>query len=184
MNDPRAHLLGELQRFAALHPADEVVGRFIRFVEGHADALDRGLAVGHVTASAWVVDRAAEAAALIFHPKLDRWLQPGGHLEPGERTSEASLREAREETGLSQLRLIDASIFDLDVHLIPERAGEPAHWHWDVRHLVQGSARERPAPTEEVRTVAWTAWDEVRTKTRAESVLRLVRRVQGHPPRD
>lgn len=182
--DPRAQLLLELSRFRKRHPDDPVAGRFRSFVEAHPNALDRALDVGHVTASAWVVDRSARAAVLVFHPKLARWLQPGGHLEPGEATAEASLREAREETGLTQLRLVDGEIFDLDVHRIPARPGEPAHWHWDVRHLVEGSARERPAPTEEVRTATWTGWDEVRSKVGAESVLRLVRRIEARPARD
>ena len=182
--DPRAELLVELERFQTRHPDEPVAGRFRAFVEAHERALERALEVGHITASAWVVDRSARAAVLVFHPKLARWLQPGGHLEPGEATAEASLREAREETGLSELRLVDASIFDLDVHRIPARPGEPAHWHWDVRHLVEGSMREPPAPTEEVRTAEWMGWDEVHSKTDAESVLRLVRRMKVRPARD
>ncbi|MFA7248540.1 MAG: NUDIX domain-containing protein [Dehalococcoidia bacterium] len=38
--------------------------------------------------------------ALHWHPRLDRWLPPGGHVEPDEDPVEAVLREVREETGL------------------------------------------------------------------------------------
>jgi len=37
---------------------------------------------------------------LIFHKKLQKWLPPGGHLEPNEIPSEGAKREAFEETGL------------------------------------------------------------------------------------
>lgn len=75
---------------------------------------------GHITGSAWVVSADTQQVALIYHRKFDRWLQPGGHAEPGEidgRTT--AIREVREEAGLT-LRPSQATLFDLDVHLIPE----------------------------------------------------------------
>ncbi|MGB3329986.1 MAG: NUDIX domain-containing protein [Thermomicrobiales bacterium] len=38
---------------------------------------------------------------LHWHRKLDRWLPPGGHIEPNELPDEAALREVQEETGLA-----------------------------------------------------------------------------------
>ena len=37
---------------------------------------------------------------LLFHKKLKKWMIPGGHVEFGENTAEAALREVKEETGL------------------------------------------------------------------------------------
>ncbi|MBS0628962.1 MAG: NUDIX domain-containing protein [Verrucomicrobia bacterium] len=37
---------------------------------------------------------------LLLHPKLKKWLPPGGHIEKNETPPEAALREVREETGL------------------------------------------------------------------------------------
>ncbi|MCC6943218.1 MAG: NUDIX domain-containing protein [Thermomicrobiales bacterium] len=37
---------------------------------------------------------------LHFHKKLQRWLPPGGHIEPGELPDSAAVREVLEETGI------------------------------------------------------------------------------------
>ncbi|HYH13491.1 MAG TPA: NUDIX domain-containing protein [Thermomicrobiales bacterium] len=42
---------------------------------------------------------------LHFHPKLGKWLPPGGHIEPNELPDEAAVREVVEETGL-RVRLV------------------------------------------------------------------------------
>jgi 8-oxo-dGTP pyrophosphatase MutT (NUDIX family) len=38
--------------------------------------------------------------ALIWHPRLERWLPSGGHVETTENIAEAAIREVREEAGL------------------------------------------------------------------------------------
>ena len=90
---------------------------------------------GHITASAFVVDPAAERLLLHHHRRLGRWLQMGGHMEAGESPRDAALREASEESGLRDLRLLVDRIIDVDVHDIPASPREPAHRHFDLRFL-------------------------------------------------
>lgn len=98
----------------------------------------RSLLTGHFTASAWVINPDCTEVLLLHHAKLDRWLQPGGHLDPTDASPAAgALREAREETGLTNLRLLDEAIFDVDIHTIPARGEEPQHLHYDLRYLVE-----------------------------------------------
>lgn len=42
---------------------------------------------------------------LLLHPKLGRWLPPGGHVEPNELPDDAAVREVEEETGV-RVRLV------------------------------------------------------------------------------
>jgi 8-oxo-dGTP pyrophosphatase MutT (NUDIX family) len=109
-----------------------------RFIEWAPRAWSRTTLDGHITASAWVLDRTRSSAALIHHRKLNRWLQPGGHVEDADVSWRAAAqREVTEETGLERFvpQADDAKLFDVDVHPIPARPGEPAHFHYDLRFL-------------------------------------------------
>jgi 8-oxo-dGTP pyrophosphatase MutT (NUDIX family) len=139
--------------------------RILAFVRRHPDPFDRSIPEGHLTGSAFIVGSEGARVLLLHHRKLDRWLQPGGHAEPGEGSAEAvALREAHEETGIDGLRLDDGAPrpLDIDVHDIPARPGEPAHLHLDLRYLVTappGSSPRRQA--EESNDLRWFAWHEL-----------------------
>src|SRR4029453_15241807 len=79
---------------------------------------------GHLTGSAITVSADGAHVLLLHHRKLDRWLQPGGHGDPGETTGEeGALREALEESGIEGLTLHPRAPrpLDGDVHDIPAR---------------------------------------------------------------
>jgi 8-oxo-dGTP pyrophosphatase MutT (NUDIX family) len=70
--------------------------------------------------------------ALILHSKIGRWLQPGGHVEPGDLSIvDAALREVHEEVGVGPGD--EPWICDVDVHTFPARHDVPMHLHHDIR---------------------------------------------------
>jgi len=113
----------------------------LRLAAELADPLSRTEASAHFTASAFVIDGDCGRTCLVQHVKLGRLLQPGGHVEADDISLEvAALREAHEETGLvCELHPVAPRPFDLDIHRIPDRPGEPAHFHLDIRYLLVGS---------------------------------------------
>ena len=113
----------------------------LRLAHELGDPLSRDEPKAHFTASAFVVDERCARTCLVQHVKLERLLQPGGHIEASDISLEAAaLREAHEETTLEvRLHPVAPRPFDLDIHEIPERPGEPTHYHLDVRYLVVGA---------------------------------------------
>lgn len=103
----------------------------------------------HVTSSAIV--RSSRGVLLHRHKLLGLWLQPGGHIDPGETPAQAAVREVIEETGLVARHAEDPpAIVHVDVH-----AGGRGHTHLDVRYLLHAPAADpRPGPGEST-DVAW-----------------------------
>lgn len=169
-----------LNQLLAHHAADSLeavmLERMIDFVGSNPDCFERTLAIGHVTGAAWIVNRQRTHALLTHHRKLELWLQLGGHCDGDADTHAVALREATEESGLESLRVVSRSIFDVDVHRIPARPGEPEHDHYDVRYLFEADDRESLVVSEESLALAWVALERLSEQGVDESVLRLARK--------
>ncbi|MBK6950181.1 MAG: NUDIX hydrolase [Haliscomenobacter sp.] len=100
---------------------------------------------GHITASAFIVDQDHAQMLLIHHKGLNRWLQPGGHVDYTDASIlAAAFRETLEETNIDErdLEWIRPSFplnipVDIDSHVIPENElkQEKEHVHHDFRFL-------------------------------------------------
>jgi len=164
-------ILRTIQQYLIRYPSEasrvQALSDFLRSFDGPR-LIDRANAVGHLTASAFIVDRDQRNLLLIHHKALDRWLQPGGHLEPGETPLDGALREAQEEVGIDPLELAlvnaDGLPLDIDSHRIPanERKREGGHFHHDLRYLFRYSGnRELKYCPEELTDFRWTPLAEV-----------------------
>jgi 8-oxo-dGTP pyrophosphatase MutT (NUDIX family) len=152
------------------------------FVFENSDCLLRSNLAGHLTASAFVIDRERKHLLLVHHKALERWLQPGGHAD-GDPDLEAVARyEVFEETGLRGLAPVTPRPFDLDIHSIPERKGVPAHLHYDVRFLFAADGGFVPKGNDrEVHRAAWVPLSDLESMGVDESVLRPARRIAMLP---
>jgi 8-oxo-dGTP pyrophosphatase MutT (NUDIX family) len=160
----RERLAATLAHYAPSHPQEaESLARIRRFLAAPADPFHRDNPEGHVTGSAVVARPDGSAFLLILHRKLGRWLQPGGHTEESDDSVlGTALREAREETGLARFAVpSEDAILDVDVHPIPARGKDAAHFHFDIRYLlVTAEAHDRSTAEDPARPMRWTTFED------------------------
>ncbi|MDP6213561.1 MAG: NUDIX hydrolase [Acidimicrobiales bacterium] len=148
--------------------------RILDLLAAHNDALDRTCRPGHLTGSALVVDPADSRILVMFHTKLQRWLQPGGHADGDDDLARVALREATEETGMAGLRVSEPPV-DLDVHVVDPPA-EDAHEHHDVRFLVVAPTGAVPVGNHESRELRWVDRSDLESLGADAGLLRLADR--------
>lgn len=151
--------------------------KMLTFLEEHEDCFERSCIPGHFTASAWLVNTKNTHALLMHHRKLNSWFQPGGHCDGDPDLLNVAIKEAREETGIQQIIPLSRNIFDIDIHLIPAFGGNPIHYHYDVRFLLQAQ-NDNFIKNEESNALQWFNILED-LPTREESVLRLFHKWRG-----
>jgi len=166
-------LLSLVDDYARRFPGEGTVSRFREFAASGEPLQGRTNLRRHITGSAWVVNPGRTAVLLTHHAKLGIWVQLGGHVDEGEDWTAAALREAREESGLSDLRLVGSGLFDLDIHVIPARPDVPAHEHYDLRFLVEADDTLPLTVSEESHDVAWVPLVQLENFTTEESQLRM-----------
>ena len=170
----RQPLLDLLDRYLLRYPAEgDTTLRFRDFVVQNPQCFERSLKEGHVTGSAWILDSTGEKTLLTHHRKLNLWLQPGGHADGNSDVLAVAMQECREETGLSSFTAISTEIFDLDIHGIPARKEDPAHYHYDVRFLIRDESGEAFVVSEESHDLAWVPLERLEDYTTEWSMRRM-----------
>ncbi len=186
MNDPAAsahvepgidalhHALAEYgRRWPEEAAVVELFGELIDASD--VDPFTRERLTGHFTASSWLVDGTGKRVLLTHHRKLDRWLQLGGHADGDRELPLVALREAEEESGLGGLS-VEAEIFDLDRHWIPERGDVPGHWHYDARYVVHVGGNEDYIVSDESHDLQWRTIETIANDPQADESLRRMAR--------
>ena len=149
--DAREQLLRQL---AAYEPYNEQEAADKTLILGclnaHEDIFSRENRLAHMTASAWVVNRARTKVLMAYHNIYHSWSWLGGHADGDADLLAVALREVSEESGLAaqHVRAADAagSIFSLEVLTVDghEKRGVyvSSHLHLNVTYLIEADEEE------------------------------------------
>ena len=161
---------------------DEVsyVRKAIHLVTTHPEIFERASRI-HVTASTWVVSPDREQVLLMHHKKYGQWFQPGGHADGDPDVLGVALRECGEETGIdpAHIRLLDESIFDIDLHSVPTVGKVLSHDHVDIRFLVEIDDQLPIPGNHESHEVAWFPLHDVMHMNRFRSTWRMLEKTRS-----
>ncbi|WP_299566328.1 NUDIX hydrolase [uncultured Mycolicibacterium sp.] len=162
MSDPlHASAVALLSDWQAPDPArDTLRHAVLAFLAARPDACRRECAPGHITASALVLDHTGTRALLTLHPRIGRWVQLGGHCEPGDAdVTAAALREATEESGIDGLT-VTGGLAGLHVHPITCSLGVPTR-HLDLQFVVRAPRGATIRRSDESLDLRWWPLDAV-----------------------
>ena len=146
---------GVLAGWAAPNAAQGTLrSRYLAHLAGHPDGLAKPCFPAHLTASCLVMSTDRSRVLLTLHAKARQWFQFGGHCEPSDATlAGAALREATEESGLTDLTMLDGPVH-LDAHRVDFCHPRGPVDHLDVRYVAITSYDE-PVVSDESLEVAW-----------------------------
>ncbi len=134
---------------------------YLRHLAEHPDGVLRGCHPDHITASTLVVSDDRQQVMLNRHRRYDIWVQFGGHCDLADtHLSAAALREAVEESGIEDLRLIGDSPVQLSTHEVTCGPIQPSH-HLDVRYVAIAERSRRPVVSDESLDVQWFDRDDL-----------------------
>ncbi|MFH5878953.1 NUDIX hydrolase [Arthrobacter sp. NA-172] len=168
---PLANLLTSLSALPESGSRDA----YLRFLKSAGDAaLRRSGGPEHVTGSCFVFSPEFDRVLLCFHRKGQFWVQFGGHIESEDASvAEAAQREAREESGISDLVLLSPGIMDLDRHDL--HAGFSCSAHWDVGFAAATAPDVEVSVSDESEDVRWFPINEMPIQVPAGFGARLER---------
>ena len=137
----------------------------LHWIQDHDDAFTRQNKVAHITASAWVVNRDRRKVLLVYHNIYNSWSWLGGHADGDRDLLAVSMREVREESGLTAVRPVSPHIYSLEILTVDghEKRGAyvSSHLHLNVTYLLEAdpAAPVRRKPDENS-AVAWFGLEE------------------------
>lgn len=177
----RNELLNMLKSYHSRN-MDEVayVRRAIDLIEQDAQVFDRAQPL-HVTASTWVVSPDRQQVLLMHHRKYGHWFPPGGHADGDPDVLRVAFRECSEETGVdaAHIKLIEPTIFDVDMHTVPSVGNVPAHGHIDIRFVVEIDDQLPIPGNNESHEVAWFPLHQVMHYNNFRSTYRMLEKTRA-----
>ena len=164
-----------IKNYAQTYPQEKAPLDMLKFLDHETGYFLRNSYNGHFTGSAWIVSPDRSSILMTHHKKLRKWIQLGGHADGESNLLKVALREAKEESGIQQFKVLSEEIFDLDIHEFPQINSELRHLHYDVRFLFEADpAGEAVINSDESHDVSWIPIEDVAKLNPEVSIQRMI----------
>ncbi|MCR5718920.1 MAG: A/G-specific adenine glycosylase [Oscillospiraceae bacterium] len=128
--------------------------------------LDRDCEAGHITCSGFILSPDLEQTLMAYHLIYRSVGWTGGHADGEKDLAGVAIREAKEETSVTQIYLLTRRILSIDILPVPphEKHGKPvpAHLHYNVTYGLIAPVNQRIADKpDENHSVRWLPVGEI-----------------------
>jgi 8-oxo-dGTP pyrophosphatase MutT (NUDIX family) len=141
----------------------------LQFIERNPDCLLRDNLMAHMTTSAWIVNEKHDKILMCFHNIYNSWSWIGGHADGDDNLLRVALKEAKEESGISNFKALDDKVFSIECLYVlgHYKRGKyvNCHQHLNVTYLLEANEEDTlKIKPDENKGLAWFSFDEVLTK--------------------
>lgn len=165
-NNTRQKLIEQMERYQPYNEQEErdkpVILGELRKTEA---VFSRESELAHMTASAWIVNEDMSKVLMVYHNIYNSWAWLGGHADGEEDLLKVAIKEAKEESGLQNVRPVSEHIFSIETLTVDghEKKGRyiPSHLHLNVTYLLTADESEELRIKEDENSgVRWFGLDE------------------------
>ena len=132
-------LIGAYRPGCAQEEADRAL--MLRAMDRYDDLLTRDDPVMHFTASSWIVSPARDRVLMVYHELYRAWSWTGGHADGDPDLRAVAVKEAMEETGLSEAKPVIPEAFSLEILSVAAHVKRgrhvSAHLHLNLTWLLE-----------------------------------------------
>ena len=159
-------LIRQIEQYQPGNEQEEQDKKLMLYCLKHQENIfSRENALVHMTASAWVVNKARTKVLMVYHNIYDSWSWMGGHADGEEDLLSVALREVQEESGIRQVHPVTEDIYSLEVLTVDGHVKHGAyassHLHLNVTYLLEASEEESlHMKPDENSGVAWFGLEE------------------------
>lgn len=138
--------------------------------------------LGHLTASAWIINHARDKVLMAYHNIYQSWAWLGGHADGEKDLLKVAYQEAKEESSIRNINLvvpqpIEINICPVSPH-IKNQIFVPAHLHYNVVYLFEGDENEFiQIKSDENSDVSWIRMSDVPNICRHDVVCVFYERI-------
>ena len=142
---------------------------------------------GHIVATGFIYALKEEKFLVLHHKDLDMLLCPGGHMDSNDANPFVTAkREAKEETGIDDLKLLkianDEKLvpFDIDTHIVKfnQRLNLPEHYHFDFRYIfIIDKIKNVKIDEDETSSYKWVDIDQFEAETSYGKILSKIKQM-------